>query len=210
VKFAKLGTGYDLWVSGAAEAIDKKDNICEVLGAASELTNYSRMDFLKSHFFSSYNPTKSLPIPSGSHCFITFVDSDLYPVEADELGKIFIAALTSSLPATAHLTLNTLTLQPPSVIEKEAKAKKVITKLILFHICGKLSNDSTPFNNLSYPKPAQEMKIVPNSAQPACATGFSNLIRNTFATAKELDLMNIRSRLISARESSNRRGHLAQ
>ncbi len=41
VKFAKLGTGYNLWVSAAAEAIGKKDNIHEVLGAASELTNYS-------------------------------------------------------------------------------------------------------------------------------------------------------------------------
>jgi hypothetical protein len=53
VKFAKLGTGYNLWVSTAAEAIDKKDNIREVLGMASEQTNYSRMDFLKSPFFSS-------------------------------------------------------------------------------------------------------------------------------------------------------------
>jgi hypothetical protein len=53
------------------------------------------------------------------------------------------------------------------------------------------------FSNLSYPKPAQGMKIVLNSAQPAHATGFSNLIRNTCATAKELDLINIRSCLIS-------------
>jgi hypothetical protein len=83
VKFAKLGTGYDLWVSATAEAINKKDNICEVLGAASEKTNYSRTDFRKSHFFS----TKSLPITSGPHGFITYVDSDLYPVEADKLRK---------------------------------------------------------------------------------------------------------------------------
>ncbi len=55
VKFAKLGTGYNLWVSAAAKAIDKMDNICEVLGAGSELTNYSRTDFLKSNFFSSYD-----------------------------------------------------------------------------------------------------------------------------------------------------------
>jgi hypothetical protein len=46
VSFAKLGTGYNLWVSAAADAIDKKDDIREVLGAASELTNYSRTDFL--------------------------------------------------------------------------------------------------------------------------------------------------------------------
>jgi hypothetical protein len=59
VKFAKLGTGYNLLVSAAADAINKNDDIREVLGAASELTNYSRTDFLKSHFFSSYNSAKS-------------------------------------------------------------------------------------------------------------------------------------------------------
>ncbi len=105
--------------------------------------------------------------------------------------------MTSPLPATALPTLNTLTLQLPNNIEKEAEAKKRITKLLLFHICGKLSNVSTTFGNLSYPKPAQGMKIVLNSAQPTRATGFSNLIKNTCATAKELDLMNIRSCLIS-------------
>jgi hypothetical protein len=164
VRFMKLCTGYDLWVSDAAEAIDKKDDIVEVLGTASELTNYSRTDFLKSHFFSCYDSTKSLPIPSRRHGFITFVDSDLYSVEVDKLRKIFIPGLTSPLPATAHSTLNTLTLQLPSNIEKEAKAKKGITKLLLFHICGKLSDDSTSFGNLSYLKPAQGMKVVLNSA----------------------------------------------
>jgi hypothetical protein len=93
--------------------------------------------------------------------------------------------------------LNTLTLQLPSNVEKEAEAKRGITKLLLFHICGKLSDDSTSFGNLSYPKPAQGMRIILDSAQPACTTGFSNLIRNTYATAKDLDLMNIRSCLIS-------------
>ncbi len=139
VKFTKLGTRYDLWLSAAAEAIDKKDDIREVLGAASEQTktNYSRMDFLKSHFFLSYNPAKSLPIASGPHGFISIVDSDLYPVKADELHKIFILALTFPLPATALSTLNILTLQLPSNIEKEAEAKKGITKLLLFHIHGR-------------------------------------------------------------------------
>jgi hypothetical protein len=90
-----------------------------------------------------------------------------------------------------------LTLQLPSDVEKETKAKKGLTKLLLFHICGKLNDDSTSLGNLSYPEPSQEMKIVINSARPACATGFSKLIRNTCTTAKELDLMNIRSHLIS-------------
>jgi hypothetical protein len=91
-----------------------------------------------------------LPIASGPHGFISFVDSDLYPVKADKLCKIFIPALTSPLPATEISTLNTLTLQLPSDVEKEAKAKKGITKLLLFHNCGKLSNVSTSFGDLSY------------------------------------------------------------
>jgi hypothetical protein len=154
------------------------------------------MDFLKSHFFPSYDPAKSLPIASRPHGFISIVDSDLsYPVEADELRKIFIPALTSPLPATALSTLNTLSLQLPSDVEKEAEAKKGITKLLLLHICGKLSNDSTSSGNLSYPEPAQGMRIVLNSDQPARATGFSDLIRNTCATAKELDLMNSSTKL---------------
>ncbi len=81
-------------------------------------------------------------------------------------------------------------------IEKEAEAKKGLTKLLLFHICGKINDDPTSFGDLSYPEPSQGMKIVLDSARPACATGFSDLIRNTCTTAKELDLMNIRSRLI--------------
>jgi hypothetical protein len=76
----------------------------------------------------------------------------------------FIPALTSPLPATALSTLNTLTLQLPSAVEKEAKAKKGITKLLLFHICGKLSNDSTCFGNLSHLKSAQGMRVVLDSA----------------------------------------------
>jgi hypothetical protein len=106
VKLAKLGTGYNLWVSTAAEAIDKWNNIREVLGTASEQTGYSRTDFLKSHVDPSYDPAKSLPIASGPHGFISFVDSDLYPVKANKLRKIFIPALTSHLPAMALSTLN--------------------------------------------------------------------------------------------------------
>ncbi len=74
VKFAKLGAGYDLWVSAAAEAIDKRKNFLEVLGAASDQINYSRTDFIKSHFFPSFDPAKSLPTASGPHGFISFVD----------------------------------------------------------------------------------------------------------------------------------------
>ncbi len=36
VNFAKLGAGYSLWISAAAEAIEKKQDIGEVLDTAAE------------------------------------------------------------------------------------------------------------------------------------------------------------------------------
>ncbi len=52
VKFAKLGTGYYLWVSAVADAMDKKDDVQEVLCAAlEELTDYSRNRLPQVPFF---------------------------------------------------------------------------------------------------------------------------------------------------------------
>jgi hypothetical protein len=81
VNFAKLGAGYSLWISAAAEAIKKKEDIREVLGAAAENTSYSKTEFIKSHFFPYYGPSKSLPIASGPCSLISIIDSDLFPVK---------------------------------------------------------------------------------------------------------------------------------
>jgi hypothetical protein len=196
VNFAKLGAEYSLWISAAAEAIEKKQDIREVLNTAAEKTSYSKADFIKSHFFTLYYLSKTLPVVTGPYGLISIVDSDFFTVKADELHKLFIPAQVASPPVAALSNLSTLTLQLPSDVEKEAEAKKGLTKFLLFHICGKINDDSTSFSNLFYPEPSQGMKIVLDAAGSARATGFSNLIRNTCTTAKELDLMNIRSRLI--------------
>ncbi len=52
------------------------------------------------------------------------VDSDLFPVEADEPRKLFIPDQVASLPVAALSNLSTLTLQLPSDVEKEVEAKK--------------------------------------------------------------------------------------
>jgi hypothetical protein len=197
VNFAKFGIRYSHWITAAAKAIKKKQDIREVLDTAADKPSYSKADFIKSHFFPLYNPSKTLPIVTGPYGLISIVNSDLFAVEADKLRKLFIPAQVASPPVTALSNLSTLTLQLPSDVEKEAKAKKSLTKLLLFHICGKINDDSTSFGDLSYPEPSQGMKIILELACPARATSFSNLIRNTCTTAKELDLMNIRSCLIS-------------
>jgi hypothetical protein len=151
----------------------------KILDAAADKPGYSKADFIKSHFFPLYNPSKTLPIVTGPYGLISIVDSDLFPVESDELRKHFILAQSASPPVTALSNLSTLTLQLPNDVEKEAEAKTGLTKFLLFHICGKVNDDSSSFGNLSYPKPSQGMKIVLESTHPAHATGFSNLIRNT-------------------------------
>jgi hypothetical protein len=125
VKFAKIGAGYSLWISAAAEVIKKKEDIREVLGAAAKNTSYSKTDFIKSHFFPYYDPSKSLPTASGPYGLISIIDLDLFPVKADELRFFFIPAQITSPPAAALLNLNTLTLHLPSDIEKRPKPKRV-------------------------------------------------------------------------------------
>jgi hypothetical protein len=80
VNFAKLGIGYSLWISAAAEAIKKKQDILEVLDTAAEQTSYSKADFIKSHFFPLYDSSITLPIVTGPFSLISIVDSDLFPV----------------------------------------------------------------------------------------------------------------------------------
>jgi hypothetical protein len=61
VNFAKLGAGYSHWITVAAEAIEKKQDISEVLDAAADKPGYSKADFIKSHFFPLYDPSKHYP-----------------------------------------------------------------------------------------------------------------------------------------------------
>ncbi len=96
VKFTKLGAGYNLWVSAAAEAIDKKDDIREVLGAASEQTDYSRMDFLKSHF----SHLTAQPNPCLSHLDHTASSPLLIQISTQRGGRA-----TKNFSLTSHCSL---------------------------------------------------------------------------------------------------------
>jgi hypothetical protein len=118
VNFAKLGAGHSHWITAAAEAIKKKQDISEVLNTAADKPGYSKADFIKSPFFPLYNPSKTLPIITGPYGLISIVDSGLFPVKADELHKLFIPAQSVSPPVAALLNFSTLTLKLPSDVEK--------------------------------------------------------------------------------------------
>ncbi len=125
VNFAKLGAGYCLWISAAAEAIEKKLDICEVLNTAAKNTSYSKADFTKSHFFPLYDSSKTLPIITGPYGLISIVDSGLFPFKADKLRNFFIPAQVAPPPVAALSNLSTLTLQLPRTSRRRLKPKRV-------------------------------------------------------------------------------------
>jgi hypothetical protein len=131
----------------------------------------------------------------GPHSLITLVDSDLYKIKVDDINTHFSPAALSTAPSLTPAALSTITLTLPKDAEKEAKAKKGIHKQLLFHICGEIAHDNAIQGGLSYAKPSLGMEIVLEMTRSACLMGLADLIRKTCAVTKEMDCMNIKSRL---------------
>ena len=193
--FSRLGPGYAAWIQAADSAISTNNDITTVFDNATAIPGYSEPDFLKNHFYPEFDQKRSLPLVDGPHGFITHVDSDLYKVEVDDIKTHFFPAAPSIAQPFTPAALSTITLTLPKDAEKEAEAKKGIHKLLLFHICGEIAHDNTIQGQLSYAKPSIGMEAVLETTRAARATGLADLIRNTCTVTKEMDCMNIKSRL---------------
>jgi hypothetical protein len=105
---AKLGSGYDLWVSTISDAIDNMDDIDYVIDAFGAVDNLSLSAFYKKHFYGRYEETISLPILGSPYGTITTVQSNAYPVDVKAIKKIFFPmqqALPQGLATSLALTL---------------------------------------------------------------------------------------------------------
>jgi hypothetical protein len=127
---AKLGSGYDLWVSMVSDAIDNMDDFNYVIDAFSAVHNLSLCAFYKKHFYGRYEETTSLPILGSPYGTITMVQSNAYPVEVEAIKKIFFPT-QQALPQ-GLATSSALALQLSADVEKEVVAKDGITKLKLY------------------------------------------------------------------------------
>jgi hypothetical protein len=76
---AKLGSGYDLWVSTVSDAIDNMDDINYVINAFGIVDNLSLSVFYKKHFYGRYEETTSLPILGSPYGTITTVQTKCLP-----------------------------------------------------------------------------------------------------------------------------------
>jgi hypothetical protein len=128
--------------------------------------------------------------------FIASVDSDYFKVEAELICDLYLPSAPSPNLVFTQEHLNTLTLQLPGDIEKEAEATKGMTKLLLLHICSVVSRNYDSFGDLSTAKPAQGMNVVLALPHAAQTNGFSDLIRDTCRLAREHNFMSLRSRLV--------------
>jgi hypothetical protein len=122
---AKLGSGYDLWVSTVSDAIINMDDIDYIIDAFSAVDNLSLSAFYKKNFYGRYEETTSLPISGSPYGTITMVQFNAYPVEVKAIKKIFFP-MQQVLPQ-GLATSSALTLQLPTDVKKEVVAKDVLT-----------------------------------------------------------------------------------
>jgi hypothetical protein len=92
---------------------------------------------------------------------MTIVQTDDYPSAALSLKKFFSPTLVAPAPAIFPAG-NMMTLQLPGDIDKEAKAKKGLVKLMLFHIRGDIDINATLVSNVTAALPLKGMEIIMN------------------------------------------------
>jgi hypothetical protein len=91
----------------------------------------------------------------------------------------------------------TFTFQLPGELDKESKAKKVITKLMLLHVCAEITFKESPVSNMTFATPSNSMEVVLSHLWASCPTSLADLIHQTPLMTKEQDHLSIRSKYLS-------------
>jgi len=199
---AKMGLGYDLWVTKISDAINNIEDIDTIMDAFGVVDNLTQVNFYKKYFYANYDKVISLGMARAPYRTITTVQSEDCPKEVGGIKKIFFAqqALPQPVPVPASLAV---TLQLPADIKKVVIAKYGINKLKLFHICGMIDPDSTTFGALACPTFSSGMESVLGQPRASRAGALSDLIRDGLKKARDADLFSIRSRAVSLKHISN-------
>ena len=115
---------------------------------------------------------------------IILVASDVYPVEATDIKKDFVAQPQSSI---VHPSFNTLSIQHPGELGQDAEAKKGVSKLMLLCLRGTVDMTSASISNITFALLATGMVIVMDGPRSGRAVALSDLLRQTFIVTRDLD-----------------------
>jgi hypothetical protein len=191
MEFVMLGKGCEAWCTGAEEAITSATKIATVLSNAADVLHYNEVTFVQRYCDNNWMGQKMSISADGPHLPIIQVALEVYPVEAADIKKDFLAQLQSS---TAHPNYITLTIQHPGKLGQEAEAKKGVAKLVLLCLRGTVDMTSATVSNIAFALPAQGMNIVMDGPCSDRAVALSDLLRQTFTVVRDHDLHDIRSR----------------
>ena len=86
-----LGKGYKAWCTGAEEAITLSHKIVMVMSNAADILNYDEVTFVQKNFDQNWTGNKMQLSADGPILLIILVSSDVYPVEAADIKKDFLA-----------------------------------------------------------------------------------------------------------------------
>jgi hypothetical protein len=195
-KMIKLGTGYDLW----AKVIDKTlstDKLDNFLMVADKVKKDPSL--MCKHFLPSWDPLTStqLALNNGPCGTITNVQSDDY-LQATQTIKIFFLPNPPAQAFTQPMaTPGTFTIQQPGELEKESKAKKGITKLMLLQVCVEINFKELTISSMTFATPSNGIEVVLSHPQASRPTSLADLTHQTLLMTKEQDHLSIWSKYLS-------------
>ncbi len=91
----------------------------------------------------------------------------------------------------------TFTFQLPGKLDKESKAKKGITKLMLLHMCVEINFKELTVCNMTFVTLSNGMEVVLSHPQASRPTSLADLICQTLLMPKEQDHLSIRLKYLS-------------
>jgi hypothetical protein len=152
-KMIKLGTGYNLW----ARVIDKTLS-SDMLNKFHTVADEAKKDplLICKHFLPSWDPFTSTQLASnnGPCGIIMSIQSDDYP-QAAQINKKFFLPHPPAQVYTQPLAMpGTFTSQLPGELNKESKAKKGITKLMLLHVCAEINFKESTVSDMTFATPS--------------------------------------------------------
>jgi hypothetical protein len=195
-KMIKLGTGYNLWVRVVDEKLstNKLNNFLMVADKAKK-----EPSLICKHFLPSWDPLIStqLALNSGPCGTITNVQSDNYPQAAQTIKQFFLPNPPAQAFTQPMAMPGTFTFQLPSELEKETKAKKGITKLMLIHVCAEINFKELTVSSMTLATPSNGMEVVLSHSWASCPTSLADLICQTLLVTKEQNHLSIWSKYLS-------------
>jgi hypothetical protein len=189
-KMMHLGTGYDLWVRIMDKTLttDKLDSFLMV-------TDKTKKDplLIQRYFLSSWNPVTltQLALNNGPCGTITNVQSDDYPQAAHTIKKFILP----NLPAPGFP--QAMDALAPGELEKESKAIKGFTKLMLLHLCANIDYKNNSNRNILFAAPSNPIEVVLSQPHNVWPNSLANLICQTLMMTKEQDPLTIQSKHLS-------------